>query len=104
MTASPPPTPPSRPTVWLARDLSNRRYVAMKILVSDISASTNEVQILRQINDVAPVQGARHVTQLLDEFEHSGPNSIYKCLVFELMGPSINSIVEELLQFNPRKQ
>ncbi|EGY16331.1 serine/threonine-protein kinase SRPK3 [Verticillium dahliae VdLs.17] len=155
MTASPPPTPPSRPvrdderrlhtinlpcewledyrpggchpvhlgdsfkdgqykvirklgdgsysTVWLARDLSNCKYVAMKILVSDISASTNEVQILRQLNGIAPAQGARHVTQLLDEFEHSGPNGIHKCLVFEPMGPSVNSMVEELPQFNPRK-
>ncbi|EEY19442.1 serine/threonine-protein kinase SKY1 [Verticillium alfalfae VaMs.102] len=90
-------------TVWLARDLSRRRYVAMKILVSDVSASTFEVHILRQINDVARAQGARHVTQLLDEFEHSGPNGIHKCLVFEPMGPSVNSMVEELPQFNPRK-
>ncbi|KAM0501188.1 hypothetical protein ACHAP6_005292 [Verticillium nonalfalfae] len=75
----------------------------MKILVSDVSASTYEVHILRQINDVARAQGARHVTQLLDEFEHSGPNGIHKCLVFEPMGPSVNSMVEELPQFNPRK-
>lgn len=49
-------------------------------------------------------EGARHITQLLGEFEHHGPNGIHKCLVFEPMGPSVNSMVEELPQFNPRKE
>jgi serine/threonine protein kinase len=59
------------------------------------------LQILRHISDVAPVDGPRYITQLLDEFEHHGPNGIHKCLVFEPMGPSVNTMVEELPQFNP---
>ncbi|KAF4506568.1 hypothetical protein G6O67_006638 [Ophiocordyceps sinensis] len=90
-------------TVWLARDLRNNRYVALKILVSEISASTNELRILRHITKVAPSGGASHITQLLDEFEHRGPNGIHKCLLFEPMGPSVNTMVEELPQFNPRR-
>jgi len=58
---------------------------------------------LSYIAEVAPVEGARYITQLLDEFEHHGPNGIHKCLVFEPMGPSVNTMVEELPQFNPRK-
>ncbi|KAK1772822.1 serine protein kinase [Phialemonium atrogriseum] len=90
-------------TVWLARDLRNSRYVALKILVSEISGSTTELRILRHITEVAPAERARHITQLLDEFEHRGPNGIHKCLVFEPMGPSVNSMVEELPRFNPRR-
>ncbi|GES64101.1 serine protein kinase [Aspergillus terreus] len=87
-------------TVWLARDL---KYVALKILVSKISESTTELKMLRHISRVAPTQGAQHITQLLDEFEHRGPNGVHKCLVFEPMGPSVNTMVEELPQFNPRR-
>ncbi|KAK0749692.1 serine protein kinase [Schizothecium vesticola] len=83
-------------TVWLARDL---KYVALKILVSEISEPTRELQILRHIAESA--EGNRHITQLLDEFKHHGPNGSHICLVFEPMGPSANSMVEALPQFNP---
>ena len=63
---------------------------------------TTEVRILRHITEAASAEAARHITRLLDEFEHQGPNGIHKCLVFEPMGPSVNSMVEELPQFNPR--
>ncbi|KAI3321373.1 serine protein kinase [Xylariaceae sp. AK1471] len=89
-------------TVWLAHDLKNSRYVALKVLVSEISESTNELRILRHISQVAPLQGAQHITQLLDDFEHRGPNGLHKCLVFEPMGPTVNTMVEELPQFKPR--
>ncbi|KAI0443816.1 serine protein kinase [Xylaria telfairii] len=89
-------------TVWLAHDLERNRYVALKFLVSKISESTNELRILRHVNQVAPVQAAQHITQLLAEFEHRGPNGLHKCLVFEMMGPTVNTMVEELPQFKPR--
>ncbi|KAJ5356043.1 hypothetical protein N7517_010652 [Penicillium concentricum] len=88
-------------TVWLARDLKNSRYVALKILVSEISGSI-ELRLLHHITEIA--EGTQHITRFLGEFEHRGPNGVHKCLVFEPMGPSVNSMVEELPQFNPRKQ
>ncbi|KAF5974336.1 CMGC SRPK kinase [Fusarium coicis] len=65
-------------TVWLAHDLRNSRYVALKILISENTEDTSH-------------------------FEHKGPNGIHKCLIFEPMGPSVNSMVYELPQFKPRK-
>ncbi|EAW11290.1 serine/threonine-protein kinase [Aspergillus clavatus NRRL 1] len=91
-------------TVWLARDLKNSGYVALKILVSEISGLTTELRILRHITEAAPAEAARHVTQLLGEFEHRGPNGVHRCLVFEPMGPSVNTMVEELPQFKPRRR
>ncbi|KAI6772981.1 hypothetical protein HG530_003939 [Fusarium avenaceum] len=89
-------------TVWLARDLRDARYVALKILVSKSTESSQELQILHHLANVAPDDGAHHITQLLAEFEHHGPNGLHKCLVLEPMGPSANSMVEELPQFKPR--
>ncbi|KAI0861052.1 serine protein kinase [Xylaria cubensis] len=89
-------------TVWLAHDLENNRYVALKILVSKFSGSTNELRILHHIGQVAPAQAAEYTTQLLDDFEHRGPNGLHQCLIFELMGPTVNTMVEELPQFKPR--
>ncbi|OJI85942.1 hypothetical protein ASPTUDRAFT_114682 [Aspergillus tubingensis CBS 134.48] len=80
----------------------NGGYVALKILVAQLPESTAELHILRHITETAPTKAASHVTRLLDEFEHNGPNGVHKCLVFEPMGPSVNSMVEELPQFKPR--
>lgn len=81
----------------------NGGYVALKILVSEIVGSKTEPQTLRYITEATPAEGARYTTQLLNDFEHHGPNGIHKCLVFEPMGPSVNTMVEELPQFKPRK-
>ncbi|KAB8200201.1 kinase-like domain-containing protein [Aspergillus parasiticus] len=84
--------------------LRNSGYVALKILMSEISGSTTELRILRHITEVAPAEGVRYITRLLDEFEHRGPNGVHKCLVLEPMGPSVNTMVEELPEFKPRRR
>ncbi|KAF5616943.1 cmgc srpk kinase [Fusarium sp. NRRL 25303] len=74
-------------TVWLAHDLKNSRYVALKILISHKEKQSRELEILYYLVKVAP-ESAQYITQLLDEFEHDGPNGTHTCLVFEAMGPS----------------
>ncbi|TQV91843.1 serine protein kinase [Cordyceps javanica] len=92
-------------TVWLALDIRRHRYVALKILVAEVFPGlANEVRISESLAGAAPAESQRFITQLLDEFEHHGPNGTHKCLVFEPMGPTVNSMVEELPQFNPRKR
>ncbi|KAM3446439.1 hypothetical protein MY3296_009673 [Beauveria thailandica] len=95
-------------TVWLARDerqvKSKQRYVALKILVAEASGQASEARILQHLAAVAPAEEQRYITQLLDEFEHCGPNGTHKCLVLEPMGPTVNSMVEELPQFKPRRR
>ena len=81
----------------------NSTYVALKILVSETSESTRELQILRYIAKEAPEDGNRHITQLLDEFQHHGPNGVHTCLVFEPTGPSVNFVVG-LPQFKLRRR
>ncbi|KAH1913023.1 hypothetical protein KXV48_000794, partial [Aspergillus fumigatus] len=74
------------------------------IPVSEISGVTAELRIIRHLTEIAPAEAARHVTRLLGEFEHRGPNGLHRCLVFEPMGPSVNTMVEELPQFKPRRR
>lgn len=38
--------------------------------------------------------GRKHIIQLLDHFEHTGPNGTHPCLVLELLGPSVLSTAE----------
>lgn len=44
------------------------------------------------LNDSTP--GDAYVVQLLDEFCHEGSNGSHQCLVFELLGPSLYSVIE----------
>ncbi|KAI1272000.1 serine protein kinase [Xylaria sp. FL0933] len=90
-------------TVWLARDMRMERYVALKIMVSDPEYATDETAMLRHLSQVAPEQAAHHFTQLLDTFEHLGPNGLHKCFVFEPMGPNGNTMLLELPQFKDRR-
>ncbi|EJP66228.1 serine protein kinase [Beauveria bassiana ARSEF 2860] len=87
-------------TVWLARDERQvKSYVALKILVAEASGQASEVRILQHLAAVAPAEEQRYITQLLDEFEHRGPNGTHKCLVFEPMGPTVNSMSLQVLAF-----
>ncbi|MCJ1470982.1 hypothetical protein MMC07_009630, partial [Pseudocyphellaria aurata] len=82
-------------TVWLARDLLLSRHVAIKISVSEIWHDDNEVQILEHLsNGPANHPGKKHIIQLLDRFEHEGPNGTHQCLVLELLGPDVLSEAE----------
>ncbi len=40
--------------------------------------------------------------QLLDAFDHDGPNGTHRCLVFEAMGPSAEAMVDELPENKPK--
>lgn len=79
---------------YLARDyqtysfLSPRleRYVTLKILKANISSNSRERSILLHLSKVDTHHpGKNHVLQLLDQFEHKGPNGLHLCLVFPVM-------------------
>lgn len=51
-----------------------------------------ETQLSNYIRQVAPEKANKHVTLLLDEFEHKGPNGTHKCLVLEHMVQDLDCI------------
>ena len=66
------------------------RDVAIKFLLSDRDKEGDEGGVLRRLND-GPEEypGKRHIVQLLDQFEVSGPNGHHQCLVTEALGPCL---------------
>lgn len=36
-----------------------------------------------------------YIVQLLDSFTHEGPNGVHQCLVFELLGPSVDKVLAD---------
>jgi serine/threonine protein kinase len=45
---------------------------------------------------------SQHITSLLDAFQHEGPNGKHQCLVFEVMGETAASFVDELPENKPK--
>ncbi|OPB41810.1 Protein kinase [Trichoderma guizhouense] len=86
-------------TVWLARDEVKETYVSIKIAVAEQPHNDNgELQILQAITQTGdPTHpGHKHVSHLLDSFYHEGPNGRHLCIVLELLGPKISSVVNRL--------
>ncbi|CAK7224484.1 hypothetical protein SCUCBS95973_005533 [Sporothrix curviconia] len=97
-------------TVWLARDLTKvagaeHRIVAIKVVVARAGPADGlpEVKLYKHLTSVSEAAALdRYVTKLLGTFAVTGPNGAHACLVFELMGPDVNRMVEHLPQFVPR--
>lgn len=71
--------------------------MALKIVVSKVMPDNRELRILQTLarNNNSPHPGYKHIVRLLDDFSHTGPNGTHPCLVFELLGPSVATVVEE---------
>ncbi|KAF2001758.1 kinase-like protein [Amniculicola lignicola CBS 123094] len=93
----------SNSTVWLAVNTERPRYVALKIMVAKASNTNTELAILNHLSKLAPEDTkSQRVNVLLDAFQHQGVNGKHQCLVFELMGATANSKVEELPENKPK--
>ncbi|ODH50530.1 CMGC/SRPK protein kinase [Paracoccidioides brasiliensis] len=73
-------------TVWLAVDQRFQQQVAMKVLKAKASQQSKELEILLHLSR-PEVQhaGKTNVLELLDYFEHQGPNGTHLCLVFPII-------------------
>jgi len=101
-------------TVWLCQDLSYQRYVAMKVQKSAphyTEAAYDEIEILAEaakraglhewdatqrgpLRAIFPMVPFTGVVQLVDYFEHYGPNGKHVCMVFETMGPNVLALIK----------
>ncbi len=72
------------------------QWVSIKIITADRTNQSRELHNLRALAE--HTKGslcAEYIVQLLDDFLHQDPNGCHQCLVFELLGPTINIIVNE---------
>ncbi|CAG8040570.1 unnamed protein product [Penicillium salamii] len=68
-------------TVWLARDIREARYVAVKVITADGSSCSPEANLMDFLGKLPSTSGAEIIPPLLDEFWVTGPNGQHKCNV-----------------------
>ncbi|TID13092.1 putative CMGC SRPK protein kinase [Venturia nashicola] len=79
----------------LLKDGREQRYVAIKNSVSERGATDKEGKVLRAIAATRPEHpGYRHIVQLLDHFELSGPNGTQNCFVLEVLRPIVPDLLD----------
>ncbi|KAJ2894896.1 serine/threonine protein kinase, CMGC [Coemansia aciculifera] len=90
-------------TVWLAHDRSNNIHVALKIVKSAAhytEAALDEIELCTRTVTAKELHvGRDHVARMLDSFEHSGPNGRHVCMVFEVLGENLLSLLRNARRY-----
>ncbi|KAG5789521.1 hypothetical protein H9Q69_011422 [Fusarium xylarioides] len=86
-------------TVWLCRDLAEARYVALKVMVSDLKSDEILDFTLAELDQSMP--GAQFIASPLDSFSIEGPNGTHHCLTLPPLGPSVTPGLWMRLQRDP---
>lgn len=85
-------------TVWLARDTVKNRHVALKVVKSAThytETAIDEIKLLERVVSANPdAPGRKYVVELLDHFMHRGPNGSHVCMVFEVLGENLLSVIK----------
>ncbi|KAK9442170.1 serine/threonine protein kinase, CMGC group [Metarhizium brunneum] len=86
-------------TVWLSRDNTNGKHVALKVVRSAAhytETAIDEIKLLNRIVQAKPDHpGRKHVVSLLDSFEHKGPHGTHVCMVFEVLGENLLGLIKK---------
>jgi serine/threonine-protein kinase SRPK3 len=77
-------------------NLRREQWVSIKIIMAESSKQSTELRNLLSL--ARHRQGHKYIVQLLDDFFHQGPNGTHHCLVFELLGPTVDAIVREIYE------
>lgn len=85
-------------TVWLAKDLQRDRHVALKVVKSAdryTETALDEVRLCARTSQARGRghAGEDHVVGLVDHFMHAGPHGNHVCMVFEVLGESLLSLI-----------
>ncbi|KAG6976755.1 hypothetical protein JG688_00001023 [Phytophthora aleatoria] len=91
-------------TVWKCLDRQTGAMVAMKVQKSArhyTEAAKDEIELLectvhaaRAEYESTEQQEAIKVIRLVDSFEHKGPNGVHVCMVFEMMGDNLLTLIK----------
>jgi serine/threonine-protein kinase SRPK3 len=83
----------------LLTDYRREQWVSLKITIADSSTQSRELHNLQSLAEIS--RGSLHyqfIVHLLDHFSHQGPNGIHGCLVFELLGPTVDAVTGDVYQ------
>lgn len=68
--------------------------VSLKIMIADTHKGTRELQNIRTISDrIKNRPGSWQLCEFIDSFFHQGPNGTHQCLVQELLGPTLSTVL-----------
>ncbi|KAG7393952.1 SRSF protein kinase 2 [Phytophthora pseudosyringae] len=91
-------------TVWKCLDRQTGAMVALKVQKSArhySEAAKDEIELLectvhaaRTEYESMEQQEAIKVVRLVDSFEHKGPNGVHVCMVFEMMGDNLLTLIK----------
>lgn len=85
-------------TVWLSRDNTSGKHVALKVVRSAAhytETAIDEIKLLNKVVQANPNHpGRAHVVSLLDSFEHKGQNGVHVCMVFEVLGENLLGLIK----------
>ncbi|KAG8418644.1 hypothetical protein J3459_012165 [Metarhizium acridum] len=83
----------SSSTIWLARDLQDHQYVALKIYIHN-SAQHRELPFYEELNKALPSQhiGAENIRKLLGSFKVNGPFGTHIVLVLQTSQMSLRDM------------
>lgn len=77
---------------------SMNRHVALKIVKSAkhyTETALDEIKLLEKIVKTNPsAPGRKYVVELLDHFIHQGPNGSHVCMVFEVLGENLLTMIK----------
>ncbi|ESL08331.1 serine/arginine-rich protein specific kinase SRPK [Trypanosoma rangeli SC58] len=82
-------------TVWLVWDYVTKRYQALKVQKSAkhyTEAAYDEIKLLGEIMSSDPDK-TRCCARLNDYFEHTGPNGVHVCMIFDVYGEDLLSLI-----------
>lgn len=86
-------------TVWLATDtLRNDALVALKVVRAAqnyTETAIDEIKLLKKLSYSDPDHpGAQFVVKMHDQFFHIGPHGAHVCMVFEVLGENLLSLIK----------
>lgn len=85
-------------TVWLSRDNTTGKHVALKVVRSAAHYTETALDEIKLLNKVVQANkdhaGRKHVVSLLDSFTHRGPNGNHVCMVFEVLGENLLGLIK----------
>ncbi|ETW09526.1 CMGC/SRPK protein kinase, variant [Aphanomyces invadans] len=85
-------------TVWRCRDAETGQEVAMKVQKSAshyMEAARDEVELLECVNEAAKKFGVSpRIVKLIASFEHIGPHGTHMCMVFEMLGDNLLTLIK----------
>jgi len=76
-------------TIWLAYNINNKQYYAIKIQRADESEMAIE-----EIEFLQTIKKHKYITELKGNFSYKFGDDIHICLVFDLLGGSLDDIIK----------